>query len=366
MDLPSFQILSLCVGAGGLDLGLKLAERTARVVGYVEIEAYCCEILATQMEAGYLDEAPVWTDLRTFSGRPWRGKVDCITAGYPCQPFSVAGRQRAEKDPRHLWPEVRRIVEEVQPRCCFFENVPGHLRLGFEQVHDDLYRLGYRVKAGLFSAEEVGAPHKRERLFILAYREGIFGQRPIPEGNCGGKPEETTGSECCDMANPTSAENQWRESGDMAETQGGRKSLNTSISNGCPNVGNPKYAGSPAVTQPTSPAKDDGARWCACGAQPPQQLARTGDLGHPHGTGLEGWRDCGQQCADELPAWPPSPTQYAEWDSIPADLKPAVCRMADGLAYRVDRLRTAGNGVVPLVAAYAWRVLTTRTTIGDS
>ena len=110
--------------------------------------------------------------LRAKGGKPWRGKVDCITGGYPCQPFSVAGKKLGDKDPRHLWPDIKRIVSEVEPNFCFFENVGGHLRLGYEQVDDDLRRVGYQVKAGLFSAFETGAPHKRERLFILAYRTG--------------------------------------------------------------------------------------------------------------------------------------------------------------------------------------------------
>ena len=143
MDLRPFTILSLCAGVGGLDLGLRVAQPNARTVCFVEIEAYAAAILATRMEQDALDQAPVWTDLRTFDGTPWRGLVDCITAGYPCQPFSVAGKQLGDKDPRHLWPDVFRVVREIDPPLCFFENVPGHLRLGFQQVHDDLRSLGY-------------------------------------------------------------------------------------------------------------------------------------------------------------------------------------------------------------------------------
>lgn len=163
MDIPTCRVLSLCSGVGGLDLGLKLAMPTSRTVAYMEIEAYACEILVKRMQEKILDPAPLWSDIKSFDGKPWRGKVDLITGGYPCQPFSVAGKKLGEKDPRHLWPHVRRIVSEVEPTLCFFENVGGHLQLGFEQVHDDLQGLGYKVKAGLFSAEEVGAPHRRER-----------------------------------------------------------------------------------------------------------------------------------------------------------------------------------------------------------
>ena len=99
-------------------------------------------------------------------------RVDILSAGYPCQPFSVAGRRLGAADPRHLWPHVARIVGEVEPPFVFLENVAHHLRLGFPEVAGDLVGLGYRLAAGLFTAAEVGAPHRRERLFILAHREG--------------------------------------------------------------------------------------------------------------------------------------------------------------------------------------------------
>ena len=198
MDLSTFRILSLCSGVGGLELGLKLAEPTARTVCYIENEAFACEILASRMQDKTLDEAPIWTDLKTFDGKPWRGKVDCITGGYPCQPFSIAGKKLGDKDPRHLWPHVKRLVSEINPSICFFENVGGHLRLGFEQVHDDLQAMGYQVKTGLFTAEEVGSPHKRERLFILAYRSIVgcdswcsdLGQRHLCEDFLGESEED--------------------------------------------------------------------------------------------------------------------------------------------------------------------------------
>ncbi len=162
--------LSLCAGAGGLDLGLHIAMPGYRTICYVERDAYAAATLVARMEDKALDQAPVWDDLTSFDGKPWRGLVDIVHGGYPCQPFSVAGRKLGDKDPRHLWPHIRRIVAEIDPPLCFFENVGGHLRLGFEQVDDDLRSMGYRVAAGLFAAEEVGAPHRRERLFILAYR----------------------------------------------------------------------------------------------------------------------------------------------------------------------------------------------------
>jgi DNA (cytosine-5)-methyltransferase 1 len=163
--------LSLCSGAGGLDLGLAIAIPGYRAVGHVERETFAAATLVARMEDAALDPAPVWDDVATFDGRPWRGAVDIVTAGYPCQPFSVAGKRRGADDPRHLWPHVARIVGETEPPFVFLENVAHHLRLGFPEVAGGLVGMGYRLAAGLFTAAEVGAPHKRERLFILAHRE---------------------------------------------------------------------------------------------------------------------------------------------------------------------------------------------------
>ena len=164
--------LSLCSGAGGLDLGLAIAIPGYRAVGHVERETFAAATLVARMEDASLDQAVVWDDVGTFDGRPWRGAVDIVTAGYPCQPFSVAGKRRGADDPRHLWPHVARIIGEIEPPFVFLENVAHHLRLGFPEVASGLVGMGYKLAAGLFTAAEVGAPHKRERLFILAIREG--------------------------------------------------------------------------------------------------------------------------------------------------------------------------------------------------
>jgi DNA (cytosine-5)-methyltransferase 1 len=169
---PPVRVLSLCAGIGGLDLGVRLAIPGARTVCYVEREAYCCALLAARMHDRSLDDAPIWTDVATFDGRAWRGAVDCVIGGYPCQPFSVAGRRAGADDPRHLWPHIARILGECEPEWCFFENVANHLNLGYRDVRRELEAMGYRVAEGLFTAAEVGAPHRRQRLFILAHHIG--------------------------------------------------------------------------------------------------------------------------------------------------------------------------------------------------
>ena len=169
--------LSLCAGGGGLDLGLMLAEPGYHTRALVEWEDWPRTVLITAQRAGYFAPAPIWDDLRSFDARPFRGAFDTVLAGYPCQPFSAAGKRGGADDPRHLWPEVARIIRECTPEWVFLENVAGHVSLGLETVLRELWGLGYTPAAGLFSAAEVGAPHQRLRIFILAHAS-----RPELEG----------------------------------------------------------------------------------------------------------------------------------------------------------------------------------------
>jgi len=164
-------VLSLCSGIGGLDIGLKIAEPDARVVGWVEGDPSCQEVLLARMADGVLDRAPIYGNVVSFDAGRWRGLVDCVAGGYPCQPFSTAGKRRGAEDERYLWPHVARIVAAVEPEWCFFENVSGHLSDGAPAVVADLAGMGFSVALGFFTAAELGAPHERERLFILAHSD---------------------------------------------------------------------------------------------------------------------------------------------------------------------------------------------------
>lgn len=160
--------LALFAGAGGGILGTKLLGW--RVVCAVEINPYCREVLLRRQEEGILEAFPIWDDVRTFNGKPWRGKVDVVTGGFPCQPWSVAGRQRGESDERNLWPDTLRIVGEVRPEWVFLENVPALLAHGyFGTILRDLSQSGYDAKWKVISAAEVGAPHLRNRVWIVAH-----------------------------------------------------------------------------------------------------------------------------------------------------------------------------------------------------
>ena len=177
MDLPTRQLreLSLFSGMGAFTLALRLAGLNTRTVCYVEHDKYAQQVLQQRFGDG-LDPAPIWDDINTFDPEPWRGHVDIVSAGFPCQPHSKAGSRRLAKgldDARNLWPDFARLIREFGfPTWVFMENVSGplFLRYYFFDIRKELREMGYTVSEGLFSAAETGAPQKRQRIFILAYR----------------------------------------------------------------------------------------------------------------------------------------------------------------------------------------------------
>jgi len=169
VDTTQTTHISLCAGYGGIDIGLKRAIPSLRTIAFSEIEAFACANLVAKMEAGLLDAAPIWTDLKTFPWGQFCDRVDILSGGYPCQPFSAAGKRLGTEDPRHLWPYIASGIRVMRPRICFFENVEGHITLGLRAVIEELESMGYAVSWGIFSAVEVGAPHQRKRVFILAH-----------------------------------------------------------------------------------------------------------------------------------------------------------------------------------------------------
>lgn len=181
--LRPLNIISLCSGVGMLDEGLRAGLEHLgienRVVLHVEREITAAAQLATLMEAGCMDAAPVWDDLTTLDCRPWRGIVDGVVAGFPCQPHSVAGQQKGIDDDRWIWPDVTRIIRETESSFTFLENVPGLFHgAGIEHVLADLAALGFDAEWCHLEASAISASHKRERVFILAYRAGYrWGQR---------------------------------------------------------------------------------------------------------------------------------------------------------------------------------------------
>ncbi len=167
--------LHLCSGYGGFELALRLAGIPARTVCHVERDAHAAAALVARMEDEALDRAPIWDDIETFDGRAWRGRVDIVTAGFPCQPFSAAGQRRGTEDERWLWPDIARIVRDVGPEYVLLENVTQLVRYGLPYVLSDLAALGFDAEWGCLPASAVGAPHRRERWWCLAWMADAAG-----------------------------------------------------------------------------------------------------------------------------------------------------------------------------------------------
>ena len=227
--------------------------------------------------------APVWTDLKTLPAHCFRDRVDVLTGGYPCQPFSQAGKRRGADDPRHLWPHIKRHIETIRPVRCFFENVEGHISLGLREVIEDLEGLGYETTWGVFSAAEVGAPHQRKRVYILAHADG----KRLSEKK--------------------------HDSQKRQKDHSDRRAFNRSSGR------------SENVADAHGSQQQRGG--FSCGIQPEYPI-------------IDSSGDTRRQQAAAI--WLPEPN---------------VGRVVDGGAFRMDRLRLLGNGVVPQTAAKAWAVL---------
>jgi DNA (cytosine-5)-methyltransferase 1 len=368
MAISSFNVLSLCAGIGGLDLGVHIAVPEARTVCYLEREAFAAEKLAEKIESGAFAEAPIYSDLETFDGGAWRGVVDCIVAGLPCQPYSVAGKRQGEADERYIWPEFFRILREVRPAVVFLENVSAFIQY-FRPIGEKLSGMGYRLEAGLFSASEVGAPHRRERFFCLAVANadsrGLSGQ-----GVCAKQPRR---------AETISAGQVW-DSGPLAyRPEGGRRILRESSGGGGFADGGDEELGDADIEGPQGwredreyadefpawpPGPADHAAWGRTLAERPELAPALADADGDHARGGK------PECQRESPPrnQPSGPSyngeQFIGTEGKQAKTQPAVRGVADGnadpLANRIDKLRAYGNAVVPLTAARAFEVLSGR------
>jgi DNA (cytosine-5)-methyltransferase 1 len=388
--------LSLCSGYEGIGLGLRSVLPTLREIAYVEREGFPIANLVAKMEAGELDAAPVFTDVKTFPYGKFRGIVDILSGGFPCQPFSAAGKRQATEDPRHLFPYIADGIRECQPRIVFLENVQGILscKTGdgepvLQYVLRELEGMGYRATAGIFSAEEVGAPHQRKRVFIMAYRNSVrHNGRELSDRDGG-------------WSLPKQAQPRTEQPLVRGEAEGcsGDSREELAYSNDCGSVRGDEIGSDQVwqVAQHSTQRKDS-----------PIGRGETGQLANSNHEGLEG-----HQChssseqgepiqADPWSAgstrWPsrPGEPQY-EWEEprVVADsqdkssdvsndngelgqskcrepggaagetinrgqAEPQLGRASNGSSSRVDRLRLLGNGVVPATAAKAFITLINR------
>lgn len=182
---------SLCSGIGAADLAASWLGWTN--VFQCELDDYCRSVLARHFPDTIRHE-----DLKEFDGSPYRGRVDILSAGYPCQPFSTAGKRRGTEDPRHLWPHVCRVIRELQPRWAVLENVVGHISLGLDAVLADLAAEGYTAWPHVLEALSFGACHHRARVFVVARRDdathpdGGRGEEPRPDGTPADAPQPSS------------------------------------------------------------------------------------------------------------------------------------------------------------------------------
>jgi DNA (cytosine-5)-methyltransferase 1 len=342
IDVAPLAAVSLCSGTGGVDLGIELAcGQAIRPVLYVEREAYATAVLARRMEEGALAAAPVWSDVKTLCSPAVRdylrvacgGVVDLVYGGYPCQPFSFAGKRAGGDDPRHLWPWIARAVAEWRPALCFFENVSGHLSLGFREVVEELESLGYEVAAGLFTAAEMGAPHRRERLFILARSVRL------PGGERAGRERVLKGS--TPVVQPGGDGRREHEPGSRPDRRTVAERAGVPVAD----------FGGGAIPPSTAGRTGDAERAAFAGAGPVGDAEWRGEPVAPDTDGPD----------DALALYPPGPADAAGWRAVLGrrpEVKPAVCVVADGpaagLEHRNHALRAAGNGVVPQCVAAAF------------
>lgn len=379
MALHPQHVISLCTGGAGLDLAFELAVPAARTVCMVEREAFAVAHLVEKMGQGFLDECPVWSDVTTFRGRSWRGAVDWVIGGIPCQPHSQAGKRLGREDERDLWSHARRIFVQSGARGIVIENVEGMLSTGgAERVVRDLERLGCIVEGGLFSASEVGFPHRRNRVCIVGWRAGVgqadtssTGSQGIWDGDHAGGREtaqrhaglgggavlahadrrqparrpggpgepEAAGPHCQpagsgDVLEDAECAERWPGDGPANE-------FDRSASGRPQTAGRPRGAGETLEHTARGRGRIHAGSRCK-GFGAPDAGGRGGLPLSPPGPGdADGWRTV-------LEGWPTLEPARAVFETVS---EPAVRRVADGMANRVDRLRMCGNGVHPLALA---------------
>lgn len=299
--------LSLFSGAGGGLLGTALLGW--RPVGYVEFNDYCQRVIAARIKDGILPEAPIFGNIETFISdgyaSAYSGLVDVVTGGFPCQPFSVAGKRRGQSDKRNKWPETIECIRLVRPKYFLLENVSNLLNNGyFRVILREIAESGFDAKWKVISAAELGAPHKRDRLWIVGKNTDTNCQRELQQTRCEQK--------------------QWNGIGDVCQE------ISDSISLGC-NPGN-ESARRKAGTN---------ANWSGEGAS----------LGNSTKQRLSDGIKKEMEARQERNTVMQS--QRSDWWAV----EPTVGRVAHGVANRVDRIKSLGNGQVPHCMVAAWKIL---------
>jgi DNA (cytosine-5)-methyltransferase 1 len=311
---------SLFSGIGGLDLGLERAGM--QVIWQSEIDPYACKVLKK-----HWPEVPNHGDIKQID---WRAvePVDVICGGYPCQPFSQAGKRKGTDDPRHLWPWVREAISELRPRYAILENVRGHLSLGGLQVIGELAEIGYDAEWRVVSAAGLGAPHRRDRIIIVAY----------PNNSRGGTSEcgiDIDRSEKIKKRQDIAQFGIGRRRADLANANSERLERSCRFQGSEEKFGGSNVLGSSEGWSSVVGVSNDVSQRYG-------QYRQSTDIA----TQSRLWRD-DRRREETYDGW-----QW--WES-----EPDVGRVAHGIPNRVDRLKGLGNAVVPQVAEYIGRLITT-------
>ena len=364
MSKSKLKVLDLFSGIGGFSLALESTGHF-QTIGFVENDEYCQAVLQH-----HFPEVPILGDIKNVTKETVPTRPDVICGGFPCQPFSVAGDQRAKDDPRHLWPEMLRIIKEQKPTWIVGENVSGLVKLGLDEILDEMEDQGYSTRTFNIPAFSVGAPHQRQRLWIIGHLgDPEHNGSPTPERQRGllKQPEEPkkqisiwelegTSSASGDVANPDNEGVRSRIGGDDFdyEEESGEGGID-----GEGSAGDDEW-------YDTSPTQDEGmdvsdtdntrdrtqehrvdkdGKKNIKGRQEHTQSksSRHGaDIPDPNGKGLQGQR--------KKYKLPKSKRKREIGGSSWWDVEPNVGRVAYGVPNRVFKLRALGNSIIPQIA----------------
>jgi DNA (cytosine-5)-methyltransferase 1 len=305
-------------------------------MAYVEIEAYICANLVAGMEAGILDPAPIWSDAKTFDALPFRGRIHGIIGGYPCPGESLAGLREGHLYKGFIWPYLRRAIAATRPFWCFFENVDDHLTGTYPIVQRSLHNMGYRCEAGVYSAEQVGATHERQRLFILAVADSYSYGYGAGAAQTAGKGSKIKGKAHRQEWNDLLRQWMW----DVIRNSGEELVNSASITKR-------------EQADETNTKSTGGQTWTESGQRCEQLADEVGqrlEIGGKQST----WQEQQAPERSSIAQFPARPgEQQHDWEE-PRTVKSGVGCTINGYNFREDLLRALGNSVVEQCAEKAF------------